>query len=127
MLGDWVLDYSWKAGPNRWGRPEFNASFSSANPVAILVYQTILNILCILSYYYALLHFYYFDYFIDNFITIISYYTCLTKDFYTHDSICIIRINFFQIMISIVWIIWLLYQLFQNTIMSIILIDVLLI
>jgi hypothetical protein len=24
-----VLNYSWKASPNRWGRPEFNASFST--------------------------------------------------------------------------------------------------
>ncbi len=23
-----MLNYSWKAGPNRWGRPEFNATFS---------------------------------------------------------------------------------------------------
>ncbi len=23
-----MLNYSWKASPNRWGRPEFNASFS---------------------------------------------------------------------------------------------------
>jgi hypothetical protein len=23
-----VLNYSWKAGPNRWGRLEFNATFS---------------------------------------------------------------------------------------------------
>ena len=23
-----MLNYSWKASPNRWGRPEFNATFS---------------------------------------------------------------------------------------------------
>jgi hypothetical protein len=23
-----VLNYSWKANPNRWGRPEFNTTFS---------------------------------------------------------------------------------------------------
>ncbi len=28
MLGEWELNNSWKASPNRWGRSEVNASFS---------------------------------------------------------------------------------------------------
>ncbi len=66
MLGEWVLNYSWKAGPNRWGRPEFNATFSIsfwngltgesavAYTVVIYAYNTWYHVQCMYMYIHSI-------------------------------------------------------------------------
>jgi hypothetical protein len=80
-------------GPGLGAAPAAQAISKSSNYYTLLNY---LNILCIFSYYYALLYYYCFNYLIDSFITIISYYTYFTKNYYTNYFICIIHIIIFK-------------------------------
>ncbi len=47
MLREWVLNYSWKASPNRWGRQEFNATFSIGFGNGWHIHSSLISSLCI--------------------------------------------------------------------------------